>query len=402
MDSGRHRPLQSHGYNAPTLLMLPLSSVCSISAHRSAQTRHNASGRPPPTCIPSSLPPALSSRGTTTARYHSPSFSRCTSNRCNPRVDVLYLTGAHTVPCVRARPLRTATRTNPPLTHSPHISADRVFPGLQVLMLNRNDISGDLNDPNVIKRFSQLPDLRYLELGNLPGLKGSLPVACTAPFKNLIHLGLSNTSVGGTLPACIVNNVHQLEIAGARFEGAFPEVTSLCALRYLIAGAPDRDDDSGAPRFSGQMPKLEYATHLHYANLDNHNFEGTLTLSNYIEVVRVESNHLTEVVLDKPQRLQVLDIAGNKISTLPDSVAQMTTMLAVHVDGNELKALPTSWRTPHLRDLTASLNKIEVRCCLWACVTRPPPPLLCCRLSLSCLCDMLMAGVLPSVVSASG
>lgn len=236
-------------------------------------------------------------------------------------------------------------------------------------MLNRNDISGDLSDPNVIKRFSQLPDLRYLELGNLPGLTGSLPVACTAPFKNLIHLGLSNTSVGGTLPACIVNNVHQLEIAGARFEGAFPEVTSLCALRYLIAGAPDRDDDSGAPRFSGPMPKLQYATHLHYANLDNHNFEGTLTLSNYIEVARVESNQLTEVVLDHPQRLQVLDVAGNKISTIPDSVAQMTTMLAIHVDGNELKALPTSWRTPHLRDLTASLNKIEVRVCVPACVS---------------------------------
>lgn len=227
-------------------------------------------------------------------------------------------------------------------------------------MLNRNDIQGDLNEPNVVKRFSQLPDLRYLELGNLPGLTGSLPVACTAPFKNLIHLGLSNTSVGGTLPACIVNNVHQLEIAGAKFSGPFPEVTSLCALRYLIAGAPDREDDGNAPRFSGHMPKLEYATHLHYVNLNNHDFEGTLTLSNYIEAVRVESNKLSEVVMDSPQRLQVLDVAGNAIGAVPDAVAQMSTLLALHLDGNALTALPAAWATPHLRDLTASFNKIQV------------------------------------------
>lgn len=228
-------------------------------------------------------------------------------------------------------------------------------------MLNKNDMTGNLDDPIVIKRFAQLPELRYLELGNLPGLTGSLPVACTAPFKDLIHLGLSNTSVGGKLPACIVNNVHQLEIAGARFEGAFPEITAKCELRYLVAGAPDRDVNGDAPRFSGPMPNLEYATHLHYANLNNHDFTGTLTLSNYIEAVRAESNQLDAVVLDNPQRLQVLDVAGNQIAALPAEVAQMSTLMALHVDGNKLKALPANWRTPHLHDLTASLNEIEVR-----------------------------------------
>ena len=35
---------------------------------------------------------------------------------------------------------------------------------------------------------------------------------CEKPFDLLIHLGVSNTSIGGTLPSCIVNKVHQLEI----------------------------------------------------------------------------------------------------------------------------------------------------------------------------------------------
>ena len=41
--------------------------------------------------------------------------------------------------------------------------------GVQVLMLNANNIKGDLSDPDVLKNLAALERLEILELGNLPG-----------------------------------------------------------------------------------------------------------------------------------------------------------------------------------------------------------------------------------------
>jgi hypothetical protein len=97
-------------------------------------------------------------------------------------------------------------------------------------------------------------------------VSGSIPPSCTAPFTSLIHLGVSNTSVGGALPACIVNSVHQLEISHAMFTGAFPKIEAGANLRYLLA----ETDPEALYKFTGPFPSLEFAEHLHYANLNNH------------------------------------------------------------------------------------------------------------------------------------
>lgn len=101
------------------------------------------------------------------------------------------------------------------------------------------------------------------------GVTGTIP--CQAPFNGLIHLGLSNTSIGGELPGCIVNVVHQLEISHTRFAGAFPKIESSASLRYLLA----ETDPESEYKFTGPMPSLEAAEHLHYANLNNHNVRPT-------------------------------------------------------------------------------------------------------------------------------
>lgn len=85
---------------------------------------------------------------------------------------------------------------------------------MQVLSLSNNGIKGDLGDTNIMARLAQLADLRRLELANLPNLTGSLPATCPTPFNKLVHLDLSNTSVGGELPQCIIDSVQELNIAG--------------------------------------------------------------------------------------------------------------------------------------------------------------------------------------------
>lgn len=49
----------------------------------------------------------------------------------------------------------------------PHVY--EVLSGLQVLMLNDNDIKGDLSDAGVLKNLASLKKLQILEMGNLPG-----------------------------------------------------------------------------------------------------------------------------------------------------------------------------------------------------------------------------------------
>lgn len=247
------------------------------------------------------------------------------------------------------------------------------------------------------------------------GVTGSIPADCPAPFTALIHLGVSNTSVGGTLPACIVNTVHQLEISNTKFEGVFPNIEASSNLRYLIA----ETDPESASKFSGPFPRIDNAEHLHYANLNNHQvcmtcyhhfatclkgfkllvyrvvqnsytvqwqqlvcwnnhhdnvqFEGTLPLANNVEAILAEGNKLTEVRVLNANRLELLDVAGNQISVLPAELEQLPNLQALHVDGNQLTKLPQIWAVDNLRDFTAARNKIEVRCCTLLVPNRPLP-----------------------------
>jgi hypothetical protein len=95
---------------------------------------------------------------------------------------------------------------------------------IQDFQLNNNDIQGALDDPRLVRAIGKWAKLRYLELGSLPGLTGAIPADCPAPFNNLVHLGLSFTNVGGELPACLVQSVHELEISNTKVAGKFPHI----------------------------------------------------------------------------------------------------------------------------------------------------------------------------------
>ena len=92
--------------------------------------------------------------------------------------------------------------------------------------INGNDIEGSLDDERLLADIEKWSGLRFLELGNLPKLTGRIPAGCPAPFDNLEHLGLSYTGVGGPLPECLVNTVHQLEISNTAVHGPLPPLRS--------------------------------------------------------------------------------------------------------------------------------------------------------------------------------
>lgn len=122
---------------------------------------------------------------------------------------------------------------------------------IQDFQLNDNDITGELDDPavrtpptcsslalsmarrsltssivQVLALLANWSGLQYLELGNLPQLEGMIPAACPPPFNLLIHLGLSDTGVGGSVPECLLQTIHQLEISRTRIGGTFPPIHS--------------------------------------------------------------------------------------------------------------------------------------------------------------------------------
>ena len=86
-----------------------------------------------------------------------------------------------------------------------------------------------------------------------------------------------------------------------------------------------------------------------------------MTLTNNIEAFLAEGNQLTEVKLPNANRLELLDVAGNKLTTLPAEVTQLPNLQALHVDGNQLTELPGIWALENLRDVTAARNQITVR-----------------------------------------
>jgi hypothetical protein len=83
-------------------------------------------------------------------------------------------------------------------------------------------VTGRLDDKRLLASIQSWGKLKFLELGNLPGLTGPLPQDCPPPFNSLEHLGISNTGVSGALPGCLLNTVHQLEISNTKIAGPFP------------------------------------------------------------------------------------------------------------------------------------------------------------------------------------
>jgi hypothetical protein len=94
-------------------------------------------------------------------------------------------------------------------------------------------------------------------------------------------------------------------------------------------------------------------------------FEGTMTLANNMEAILAEGNKITEIKVPNVQRLQLLDVAGNQLKTMPAELVQLPSMQSLHVDGNQLTALPSVWAVDNLRDFTAADNLIQVRLALW-------------------------------------
>jgi hypothetical protein len=102
------------------------------------------------------------------------------------------------------------------------------------LQINGNpEVSGRLDDPKILSIIKGWPKLKFLDFGNLPKLTGSLPQQCPPPLDNLEHLSIASTQVGGTIPACLLNTVHQLEISHSSVTGPLPAFEPTNQLRCV-------------------------------------------------------------------------------------------------------------------------------------------------------------------------
>jgi len=86
------------------------------------------------------------------------------------------------------------------------------------LVAERNEFEGEVPDA-----LFSLPNLKKLDLGNTPGLVGSIPETIGVT-QNIEHLRLHNTSIGGTLPLGLFDliNLQTLDLSASSFSGTLP------------------------------------------------------------------------------------------------------------------------------------------------------------------------------------
>ncbi|KAE8039092.1 hypothetical protein FH972_011535 [Carpinus fangiana] len=184
------------------------------------------------------------------------------------------------------------------------------------------DLSGNSLDPSILANISwSLPSILYLFLSSNK-LYGSIPISiCNAT--NLELLDLSNNSISGTIPQCLIKMTDKLGVLDLRtnnLSGIIPDAfPDNCGLETLSLNKN---------QLEGRLPKsLANCSWLEVLDIGNNHIEGTfpffLKNTTRLSVLVLRSNKFygsithPELNLTWPG-LQIVDIASNNFTgTLP-------------------------------------------------------------------------------------
>ncbi|KAE8039090.1 hypothetical protein FH972_011533 [Carpinus fangiana] len=184
------------------------------------------------------------------------------------------------------------------------------------------DLSGNSLDPSILANISwSLPSIRFIFLSSNK-FYGSIPISiCNAT--NLEVLDLSNNSISGTIPQCLIEMSDKLGVLDLRrnkLNGTIPDAfVDNCGLKTLALNQN---------QLQGELPKsLANCSSLDVLDIGNNHIEGTfpffLKNTTMLRVLVLRSNKfygpITYPNLNAPwPMLQIVDLASNNfIGNLP-------------------------------------------------------------------------------------
>ncbi len=226
---------------------------------------------------------------------------------------------------------------------------------LSLTTLNNNNFTGALPS----SMFTA--ELRTLNAG-YNNLSGTIDGAvCSA--SNLQFFSVSNTSISGTLPGCMISSLsqlYQLEIEFGRLSGTLPSSMSPTMSALLLQGN----------RISGQAPSVSQQVNGSQYQISFNAFEGTVPsgiLCMHQSIVDLSGNQISGTLPATPptgcESAQINDvfIRDNKISgTIPPSLWQdncnMQTFIA---NGNQISGSVPVFCSPSLETVLLFSNQLS-------------------------------------------
>ena len=227
------------------------------------------------------------------------------------------------------------------------IPAELGMTGLQTLNLSDNDLTGPVP--------GELGNLSFLTRLNLARnrLTGSIPPEL-GQFTRLTHLSLAHSGLTGPIPPELGNlpELRSLSLGGSGLEGPIPrELGNLAKLAHLylmddlclpgIAAFRHWFQGDSQVHFVGQFcaPGVNALRAL-YSYADGNNWSNS---SGWLGVPILEDWYGVRAV-DSLGRVLELDLSDNGLSgKVPPQIGQMTELVALRLDGNELTGrLPMS------------------------------------------------------------
>lgn len=255
------------------------------------------------------------------------------------------------------------------------------LPGLSILRLQQNDISGDISTI-----LDDIPGIRILDLssnnitGNLPasigtmtdifnvnlsdnGITGSIPVEI-GDATTLGYLSIYENNLIGSIPSTIgqLTSLIELKLYGNTLSGSLPaELGDMTALEDL---------NLSGNAFSGSIPTdLGDLSALRILNLSQANLGGTLPSSlgsiTTLQTLDLTGNNVSGSIpteFGDFLALQRLWLSSNDLeSEIPDELGGISTLTSLKLDNNELTgSIPsTLGNLPALQTLLLDNNDLS-------------------------------------------
>ena len=230
--------------------------------------------------------------------------------------------------------------------------------GLEEINLTDNDLSGSLPS-----ELLTLLNLRRLML-NYNQLTGRVPEGI-AVLRNLQELYLLHNRMTGQLPAALgsLTNLKILALAENNFAGTIPpELNSLSNLEILSiqrdggtnsstgnVGVNQGPNQGGGPGLTGTLPSFNALTRLRSLFLGVNSLTGTIpgdfldSITNKTAPITVDliSNQLFGEIPPALIRFEAMSlyVAGNQITSIPDSLCKQTTWMLGQVGSYSCDAI---------------------------------------------------------------
>ncbi|KAF6253460.1 hypothetical protein COO60DRAFT_419479 [Scenedesmus sp. NREL 46B-D3] len=224
------------------------------------------------------------------------------------------------------------------------------------LDLAGNNLGADL--PTIGKALAPATQLRWLVL-RTAGLQGDL--TCDIILPGLQLLSLTRNGLTGSIPSCFTQpaTLLHLYLSDNALSGPLPDFSADSSLQLLFARDQYRD---GAPSLGGSLPaSLASARNLQYLQLSNAGLSGGIgELPAGMKYFNMSANSLEGPLPVLPTSLVSLDFSlNNVVGRLPDDMSAYVHLVDVQAFGNNLQGPLPAKLPPNLVQLAVAANGLS-------------------------------------------